>query len=47
MARKAIHARIVELHNMDEAGEVWGLMDALSILDDLLKMNRISLSHQE
>jgi hypothetical protein len=44
MARKAIHARIVELRNTGEADELWGLMDALRILDDLLKMNRISPS---
>jgi hypothetical protein len=37
-AKKAIHSQIVKLHKEDEAAEVWGLMDALNVLDDLLKM---------
>jgi hypothetical protein len=47
IATKAIHARIVELHNTGEAGELWELMDALGILDGLQRMKRISLSHEE
>jgi hypothetical protein len=34
LARKAIHARIVELRSTGEADELWGLMDALRNLDD-------------
>ena len=27
-----------KLHKVDDAGGVWALMDALQVLDDLLKM---------
>jgi hypothetical protein len=37
-AKKAIHSQIVKLHKEDEAAEVWALMDALNVLDDLLSM---------
>ena len=43
VAKKAIHSQIVRSHKMDEAGELWGLMDALNVLDDLIKMNRADL----
>jgi hypothetical protein len=34
---------MVELRSRgDEAGEFWELIDALRVLDDLLKMNRIT-----
>jgi hypothetical protein len=47
-AKKAIHSRIVELRSKkDEAGELWALIDALRILDDLLKMNKIAHQHYE
>jgi hypothetical protein len=43
IAKKAIHLQIVKLHKMDEAGGVWALMDALNVLDDLLRMNQADL----
>ena len=43
VAKKAIHLQIVRSHKVDEAGELWGLMDALNVLDDLIKMNRADL----
>ena len=43
LAKKEIHLQIVKSHKMDEAGELWGLMDALNVLDDLIKMNRADL----
>ena len=36
-AKTAIEAEIVELHKAGEAGELWSLMGALSVLDDLQK----------
>jgi hypothetical protein len=30
------------LHKMDKAGGVWALMDALNVLDDLLRMNQLT-----
>jgi hypothetical protein len=33
----------VKLHKVDEAGEVWALMDALNVLDDLLRMKEPGL----
>jgi hypothetical protein len=41
-AKTAIEAEIVKLHKAGEAGELWSLMGALSVLDDLLKMNSSS-----
>jgi hypothetical protein len=38
VAKKAIHLRMVKSHKMDEPGELWALMDALNVLDDLLRM---------
>jgi hypothetical protein len=38
VAKKAIHWHIVKLHKVDEAADVWALMDALNVLDDLMKM---------
>jgi hypothetical protein len=43
IAKKAIHSQIVKLHKEDEAAEVWALMDALNVLDDLLKMHQSDL----
>ena len=43
LAKKAIHLQIVKSHKMDEAGELWALMDALNVLDDVLKMNQADL----
>jgi hypothetical protein len=43
VAKKAIHSHIVKLHRVDEAADVWALMDALNVLDDLLRMNRSDL----
>ena len=43
VAKKTIHLQIVRSHKVDEAGELWGLMDALNVLDDLIKMNRADL----
>jgi hypothetical protein len=43
IAKKAIHSQIVKLHKEDEAAEVWALMDALNVLDDLLKMYQSDL----
>jgi hypothetical protein len=43
VAKMAIHSRISKLHKMDDAGGVWALMDALHVLDDLLKMNETDL----
>jgi hypothetical protein len=40
-AKKAIHSQIAVLRNTDEASNLWELMDALRILDDLLRMNKI------
>src|SRR5438105_3690714 len=36
-AKTAIETEIVELHKAGEAGELWSLMGALSVLDDLPK----------
>jgi hypothetical protein len=41
VAKKAIRSQIVKLHKLDEAGEVWALMDALNVLDDLLRMKEL------
>ena len=46
IAKKAIHLQIVKLHKTDDAGNVWALMDALSVLDDLLRMNQTHLSRR-
>jgi hypothetical protein len=43
VAKMAIHSQIVKLHKVDDAGGVWALMDALHVLDDLLKMHEIDL----
>ena len=43
LAKKAIHLQIVKSHKRDEAGEIWALMDALNVLDDLLEMNQADL----
>ena len=43
VAKIAINSRIVKLHKMHEAGELWVLMDALNVLDDLLRMNKMEL----
>lgn len=43
VAKMAIHSRIIKLHKVDDAGGVWALMDALQVLDDLLKMNETDL----
>jgi hypothetical protein len=43
VAKMAIHSRIIKLHKVDDAGGVWALMDALHVLDDLLKMNETDL----
>jgi hypothetical protein len=42
IAKIAIHSEIVKLHKADDAGGVWVLMDALNVLDDLLRMNKVS-----
>jgi hypothetical protein len=42
IAKIAIHSEIVKLHKADDAGGVWVLMDALNVLDDLLKMNKVN-----
>jgi hypothetical protein len=41
IAKKAIHSQIVKLHKVDEAGDIWALMDALNVLDDLLRMKEL------
>jgi hypothetical protein len=46
VAKKAIHLQILKLHKTDEAGEVWALMDALNVLDDLLRINEAHLSRR-
>jgi hypothetical protein len=43
VAKKAIHLQVVNLHKVDDAGNVWALMDALNVLDDLLRMNQADL----
>ena len=43
VAKMVIHSRIIKLHKVDDAGGVWALMDALHVLDDLLKMNETDL----
>ena len=43
VAKKAIHSQIMKVHKVDEAGDIWVLMDALNVLDDLLKMNQADL----
>jgi hypothetical protein len=40
-AEKAIRTRIVELRSSDANGESDQLMDALTVLNDLLRMNNI------
>ena len=42
IAKIAIHSEIVKLHKADDAGGVWVLMDALNVLDDLLRMNKVT-----
>jgi len=42
IAKIAIHSEIVKLHKADDAGGVWVLMDALDVLDDLLRMNKVN-----
>jgi hypothetical protein len=44
VAKRAIHLQIVKSHKMDEAGNMWALMDALNVLDDLVKMNNADVS---
>jgi hypothetical protein len=44
VAKKAIHLQIGKLHKLDEAGDVWALMDALNLLNDLLRMNQADQS---
>jgi hypothetical protein len=46
MGRKAIHLQIVKLHKMDEAGDIWALMDALKVLDDLILIDQADLSRR-
>jgi hypothetical protein len=41
VAKKAIHLQIVKLHKVDDAGNVWALMDSLNVLDDLLRMKEL------
>ena len=43
IAKIAIHSQIVKLHKADDAGGVWVLMDALNVLDDLLRMHNSEL----
>jgi hypothetical protein len=43
VAKIAVHSRVLRLHQMDEAGDLWVLMDALNVLDDLLRMNQTDL----
>ena len=43
VAKKAIHLQIVKLHKVDDAGNVWALMHALNVLDDLLRMKELGL----
>jgi hypothetical protein len=38
VAKKAINSQVIKLHKMDDAGDIWALMDALNVLDDLLRM---------
>jgi hypothetical protein len=45
-AQKAIHLQIVKLHKVDEAGDVWALMDALNVLNDLLRIYQADLSRR-
>ena len=40
-AKKAIQSQIAVLRNTHETSNLWELMDALRILDDLLRMNKI------
>ena len=40
VAKMAIHSRIIKV---DDAGGVWVLMDALHVLDDLLRMHNSEL----
>ena len=42
IAKIAVHSEIVKLHKADDAGGVWVLMDALNVLDDLLRMNKVN-----
>ena len=42
IAKIAIHSEIAKLHKADDAGGVWVLMDALNVLDDLLRMNKVN-----
>ena len=42
IAKIAIHSEIVKLYKADDAGGVWVLMDALNVLDDLLRMNKVN-----
>jgi hypothetical protein len=41
VAKKAINSQIVKLHKIDEAGDLWALIDALNVLDDLLRMKEL------
>ena len=43
VAKRAIDLQIVKSHKMDEAGDMWALMDALNVLDDLLRMKELDL----
>jgi hypothetical protein len=45
-AKKAIHLQIVKLHKVDEAGDVWALMDALNVLNDLVRIYQADLSRR-
>jgi hypothetical protein len=41
VAKKAIHSQTVKVYKLHEAGGVWALMDALNVLDDLLRMKEL------
>jgi hypothetical protein len=43
VAKIAIHSQILKMHKCDDAGGVWVLMDALNVLDDLLRMHNSDL----
>jgi hypothetical protein len=43
VTKKAIHSQIVKLHTVDEAGDIWALINGLNVLDDLLRMKELDL----
>lgn len=43
IAKMAIHSQVVKLHKVNDAGGVWALMDALHVLEDLLKINDLKM----